>query len=83
MTAAALAVLCLGALVFFVRLVIGPSLPDRIIALDGVLGCVAAAVVVGAVRSGSGVAIDAVVVVTLVAFVGTTLAAQFVERKGG
>lgn len=82
MTAAALAVLCLAALVFFVRLVIGPSLPDRVIALDGVLGCVAAAIVVGAVRSGSGVAIDAVVVVTLVAFVGTALAAQFVERKG-
>jgi multicomponent Na+:H+ antiporter subunit F len=83
MTALALAVLCAAALLFFARLVIGPSLPDRVIALDGVLGCVAAAIVVGAVRTDSGAAVDAVLVVTLIAFIGTAIAAQYVERKGG
>lgn len=83
MTSAVLVVLSVAALVFMVRLLLGPSLPDRILAVDGILGCIAAALVVNAVRTGTGVALDAVLVVTLTAFVGTGVAARFVERRGG
>jgi multicomponent Na+:H+ antiporter subunit F len=83
MTAVALALLSIAALGFFVRAVIGPSLADRVVAVDGALGCVVAGIVVGAIHTGSDVALDAVLVVTLVGFVATTVAARYVERRGG
>ena len=83
MITAALVLVSLAGLLFLFRLVVGPSLPDRILALDGLLGCIAVGIVVDAVRTGTGVAVDAVLVVTLTAFVGTAVAARFVERRGG
>lgn len=83
MITAALALLAVAALGFLVRAVIGPSLPDRIVAVDGALGCIVTGIIVGAVRTDTAVALDAVLVVTLVGFVGTTVAARFVERRGG
>jgi len=83
MTEVSLALIALATFGFFVRAIIGPSLSDRIIAVDGALGCIVAGIVVGAVLTESAIALDAVLVVTLVGFVGTTVAARFVERRGG
>jgi multicomponent Na+:H+ antiporter subunit F len=69
-------VLCL------VRLLRGGSLPDRIVALDTLLVLVVCSIAVGAVRTGSGVFLDVMVVASLLGFTGTALVARFIERRG-
>lgn len=64
------------------RLARGPSLADRVLAVDTLLVAGVAGVAVEAARTGSGVYLDVLLVVALVAFVGTVAAARFIERKG-
>lgn len=77
------AIMCVGGIAFFVRLVRGPSLADRVVALDGLIITIVAAITVDAARTGSSKFLDAVVVITLVGFVATSAAARFIERRGG
>jgi multicomponent Na+:H+ antiporter subunit F len=67
-------------LVAFVRLVKGPTLPDRIVAMDlfGVL--VVGLIVVLAGSSGVRATLDAAIVIALVGFLGTVAYATYVER---
>ena len=67
---------------FLVRLLRGPDVVDRIIALDGVLVSILGAVLVEASRTDSAFAIDTVLVVALLSFVGTGVLARYVEQKG-
>lgn len=83
MTAIAFVMLSVGALSFVARLLLGPSLPDRVIALDGLASTVTIGVIVAAARTNSGFEIDIVLVIALVGFVGTGVLARFVERRGG
>jgi multicomponent Na+:H+ antiporter subunit F len=83
MTGIVFALLAVAGLCFFVRLAVGPSLADRVVALDGLVITVVAAVAVDAARTGSSRFLDAVVVIALVGFVGTTAAARFIEQRGG
>jgi multicomponent Na+:H+ antiporter subunit F len=83
LTAVALGLLSLAALLFMARLVLGPTLPDRVIALDGMLTVIVGGIIVSAARNRSGIALDTVLVVSLVAFVGTGVLARFIERRGG
>lgn len=83
MITAAFVLLAVAAGGFAFRLVIGPSLADRIIALDGLLLVVVSALAVETARRESDVFVDAIVVVGLLGFVGTAIAARFVERRGG
>jgi multicomponent Na+:H+ antiporter subunit F len=82
MTTVALALLWLAAAMLLVRVVIGPSLADRIVALDSVLIVVICGLAVYAVRSGSSLFSDVAVVIGLLGFVGTGVAARFIERRG-
>jgi multicomponent Na+:H+ antiporter subunit F len=83
MIALVFVLLASAGLCFFIRLVIGPSLADRVVALDGLVITVVAAVTVDAARTGSPRFLDAVVVIAVVGFVGTTAAARFIEQRGG
>jgi multicomponent Na+:H+ antiporter subunit F len=67
-------------LVAFIRLVKGPTLPDRIVAMDlfGVL--VVGLIVVLAGWSGVRATLDAAIVIALVGFLGTIAYATYVER---
>ena len=67
-------------LVAFIRLVKGPTLPDRIVAMDlfGVL--VVGVIVVLAGSSGVRETLDAAIVIALVGFLGTIAYATYVER---
>jgi multicomponent Na+:H+ antiporter subunit F len=67
-------------IVAFIRLVKGPTLPDRIVAIDlfGVL--VVGVIVVLAGRSGVQATLDAAIVIALVGFLGTIAYATYVER---
>ncbi len=83
MTAAALTLLVVAGGFFLYRLVSGPSVPDRVVALDGLLSVVVIGIIVAAARADSGISLSTVLVVALVGFVGTTALGRFVERRGG
>lgn len=65
------------------RLVVGPSVPDRVVALDALLYIVVIGIAVAAVTSGDGSFLGVLLAAALLAFVGTTTVARFVERRGG
>lgn len=65
-----------------VRLARGPSLPDRVLALDSLLIVGVVGVAIESARTRSGIYLDVLLVVALVAFVGTTSVARFIERRG-
>lgn len=78
----AFALLALAALAFGYRTISGPSLADRIIGVNGMLATGMAGVVVHASDTGNGAFLPALVVVSLVGFVGTGMIARFIEGKG-
>ena len=82
MTTLAAVLLSLAALGFVVRALRGPTLGDRIVALDGLLTVAVLGIAVYAVRAGSAFALDAMVVVAFVGFVGTSVVARYIERRG-
>jgi multicomponent Na+:H+ antiporter subunit F len=67
-------------LIALVRLVKGPTLPDRIVAMDlfGVL--VVGLIVVLAGSTGVRATLDAAIVIALIGFLGTIAYATYVER---
>jgi multisubunit Na+/H+ antiporter MnhF subunit len=83
MITAAYIILSLAALLFVVRLLLGPSVPDRVIALDGLLITVMCGVLVGAADQQSAIGIDTVLVVALLGFIATGVLARYVEQRGG
>ncbi len=83
MNTIALIMLSIGAAGFVFRLLRGPSLPDRVVGLDGLLSVLVVGIIVAAARSSSGVIIiETVLVAVFVGFVGTTVLSRFIERRG-
>jgi multicomponent Na+:H+ antiporter subunit F len=74
--------LAVAAALVLVRLLLGPSVPDRIVALDTLLQVVVAGIAVGAAATGRSAFLAVLVAVSLLGFVGTVLVARFVERRG-
>jgi multicomponent Na+:H+ antiporter subunit F len=64
------------------RLVRGPTLADRVIALDLLAFFAAGVIAVAAVSFGRGELLIVAVVVALLTFMGTAAFAMFLERKG-
>jgi multicomponent Na+:H+ antiporter subunit F len=79
---AALVMLALAGACFVARLVLGPTLADRVVALDGLVITLISAIALDAALTGSPLFVDAVVVIALVGFVGTAAAARFIEERG-
>lgn len=77
-----LAGLSVAAVLCLVRLVAGPSVPDRIVALDALLYVVVSGIAVAAAATRDGSFLAVLVAVALLGFVGTTTVARFVERRG-
>jgi multicomponent Na+:H+ antiporter subunit F len=75
-----LVMLGVALLIAFVRLVRGPTLPDRIVAMDLFGVIVVGLIVVLAAGSGVHATLDAAVVVALIGFLGTVAYATYVER---
>jgi multicomponent Na+:H+ antiporter subunit F len=75
-----LAVLGVALLFAFVRIVKGPTLPDRIVAMDLIGGLVVGIIVVLAGSSGVRATLDAAIVIALIGFLGTIAYATYVER---
>jgi multicomponent Na+:H+ antiporter subunit F len=64
-----------------VRALRGPTLADRIVAVDLVLLLLTGAVAVEAGRSGDATYVPLLIVTTLIAFAGTVLVARFIEWR--
>ena len=75
-----LVMLGLALLLAFVRLVKGPTLPDRIVATDLIGVLVVGMIVVLAGSSGVRATLDAAIVIALIGFLGTIAYATYVER---
>ncbi|HBJ84092.1 MAG TPA: hypothetical protein DDZ88_09535 [Verrucomicrobiales bacterium] len=75
-------VLLAGALLLaFVRLARGPSLPDRVIALDLMSMIIAGMIATYVVWMGQPVLLDAVTVMAVISFFGTVALARYLERR--
>lgn len=74
------AVLAAGMVLSFVRLVRGPSLADRVVAVDALATMAVGALVVIAVVTGQGLLLDIALAIALVVFLGTIAMAMTVER---
>ena len=83
MIVAAMVLLGAGAACFVTRVVIGPSLADRLVAIDALVVTIVALILVQSIRTGTGWFLGVALVVAFVGFVGTTAGARFVERRGG
>lgn len=76
----ALIMLSVAVLAAVVRLVRGPTLPDRVVAMDLIGILVVSLIVVLAAATGVRATLDAALVIALVAFVATVAYGTYVER---
>lgn len=83
MNTAALVILSLAAFAFTYRLLRGPTVPDRAVALDGLLSSVVMGIIVAEARRDISITLTTVLVVALAGFIGATALARFIERRGG
>ncbi len=79
MTTAIFAMLILGLFLALIRLVHGPSLPDRVVALDLMASFSIGLIAVYAVETNQALYLDVAMALALVAFLGTIAFAHFIE----
>ncbi|MBU2329062.1 MAG: cation:proton antiporter [Alphaproteobacteria bacterium] len=78
----AIAILVVALLLTVYRAVVGPTLPDRIVALDMLVGIVIGFIAVIALRTGYTLYIDIAIALGLVGFLATVAFARFVLARG-
>lgn len=81
MIALALGLIALGGAGFLYRLVRGPTLADRVVSLDGMLTVIVIGILAWSAYHRDGTYLTLGVVVALVAFLGTSAFARFVEGR--
>ena len=81
--AAALAVLSVAVCVCFVRLAIGPSLPDRVVALDMIGTLLVGMFVLSGIVDAQPETVRVATVLALINFLATVAFATYVRRKAG
>lgn len=79
----ALVLTACGGICFLIRAVAGPSLADRVIAVDGLVVTIVAGVLLHSIRIDDAWFLDVGLVAAFTGFVGTAAGARFVERRGG
>ncbi len=66
----------------FVRVVVGPSMPDRVLALD-LIGLLSVSLIgLYAIASGESLFLDAAIALALISFLGTVAFSRFIEWRG-
>lgn len=74
--------LCLALVLTFTRLVLGPTLPDRVVALDQFAALVVGLIVVSSIQTGRTEILRAAIVLALISFLGTIAFARYAEKRG-
>jgi multisubunit Na+/H+ antiporter MnhF subunit len=82
MTVIAVVVLAVAVALFGVRLVLGPTLADRVVALNGIVIVGMVLVAIDAMRSDRSAFLPVLVVLAVVGFVGTAMIARFLQGRG-
>jgi multicomponent Na+:H+ antiporter subunit F len=77
----AASMLALAAALTFIRLVLGPTLPDRVIAIDLIGVRIVCPPVVIAGSTAPAAFLDVAMVIALISFVGTVAYARYIERE--
>jgi multicomponent Na+:H+ antiporter subunit F len=72
--------LALGMCAAFIRLLLGPSLPDRVVALDLLAAMAIGALVLVAVQTGQPILLDVALAIAIITFLGTVALAMSLER---
>ena len=65
----------------FIRLLKGPTLPDRVVAIDLIGVLMVCLLVVTAAATGEEAFLDVAMVVALISFVGTVAYSSYIERS--
>lgn len=64
------------------RALLGPTVPDRAIALDALVVVLVNGIGIMAARDGDGLLVDAILVIGLLGFVATLAVSRFTESRG-
>jgi multicomponent Na+:H+ antiporter subunit F len=78
---ATLLLLAAAAVLAFVRLVRGPTLPDRVVAMDLLGILIVGLIVVATAVTGEMVLLDVAMVIALVSFIGTVAYSRYLEGE--
>ena len=78
---AALVILCVALLLTVVRVIIGPTLPDRVVALDMLVAIAIGFIAVLGIRTGQTLYADIAIALGLVGFLATVAFARFVLQR--
>jgi multicomponent Na+:H+ antiporter subunit F len=77
----AMPILSLSLILVLIRLVRGPSLPDRVVALDLIAVLTMGMIAVYVIATNRAVLLDLVTVLALLSFVGAVAFARYVEKR--
>ena len=78
---ATLSVLVIAVVLAFVRLMLGPSLPDRVVALDLIATLLVGLIAVYAIATDEAIVLRVAMVVALITFVGTIAFAYYLQLR--
>ena len=67
-------------IIALIRLILGPTLPDRVVALDFISTCVIGMIIVDAIASGESHFLSVAIVAALVSFVGSVAFAMYIQK---
>ncbi|WP_192085466.1 cation:proton antiporter [Algoriphagus sp. Y33] len=76
-----LPVLAVSILIIFIRFLMGPTLPDRVIALDLLLTTGIGIIAVYSVTTNQPAFLDIAMIMALIAFLGTVAFAYYLEKR--
>ena len=76
-----LSMMALAIMLAVIRLIRGPSLPDRVVALDLISILVAGATAIYAVGTEQAVYLDVATILALISFLGTVAFARYIEKQ--
>lgn len=74
--------LTIAVILAFVRLARGPTLPDRVVALDLIATLMIGIIAVYAIATDEPVLLDLAIVLALISFLGTVAFAHYIEKRG-
>ena len=72
----------LALFISLVRVIQGPTLPDRVVAVDPIVISTVCLMVLASAATEQSAFLDAAVVIALLGFLGTVAYARYAERKG-
>ncbi len=76
-----LPILAISVILVFIRLIKGPRVVDRVIALDLIITIGIGIITVFTIRSDQKVLLDVAIILALIAFLGTVAFSAYIERQ--